>query len=198
MNRWIHSEKGFIGSFDLPWSEWSLISDPDPDHPRGTHPRIHQFIWSTMIQVISDHWSWSGSSQRDAPYNHGQKSWDTFAFLGRFPIHTGPTPPLTQQTMLDACIQNFFQVSILYRVGGGRTARKFSKRMHCFKREARNDRKIWILQYCPKYFCTGLSESWFWGKSLLSSFFLNCFLDILESSRWSHTIIMTFETISST
>ena len=41
-------------------------------------------------------------------YNQGQKSWDTFAFLGRFPIHTGPTPPLTPQTMLDACIQNFF------------------------------------------------------------------------------------------
>ena len=34
-------------------------------------------------------------------YNHGQKSWDTFASLGRFPIHTGPTPPLTPQTMLD-------------------------------------------------------------------------------------------------
>ena len=29
--------------------------------------RIHRFIWSTMIQVISDHWSWSGSSQRNAP-----------------------------------------------------------------------------------------------------------------------------------
>ena len=41
-------------------------------------------------------------------YNHEQKSWDTFAFLGRFPIHTGPTPPLTPQTKLDACIQNFF------------------------------------------------------------------------------------------
>ena len=26
-------------------------------------------------------------------YNDGQKSWDTFAFLGRFPIHTGPTLP---------------------------------------------------------------------------------------------------------
>ena len=25
--------------------------------------------------------------------NHGQKPWDTFAFLGRFPIHTGPTLP---------------------------------------------------------------------------------------------------------
>ena len=42
-------------------------------------------------------------------YNHGQKSWDTFAFLGRFPIHTGPTsPPFTPQTKLDACIRNFF------------------------------------------------------------------------------------------
>ena len=40
--------------------------------------------------------------------NHAQKSWDTFAFVGRFPIHTGPNPPLTLQTMLEACIQNFF------------------------------------------------------------------------------------------
>ena len=29
-------------------------------------------------------------------------------FLGCFLVHTGPTPPLTPQTMLDACIQNFF------------------------------------------------------------------------------------------
>ena len=29
--------------------------------------------------------------------------------------------------MLDACIQNFFRVSTLYRVRGGRTARKFRK-----------------------------------------------------------------------
>ena len=60
-------------------------------------------------------------------YNHGQKSWDTFAFLGRFPIHTGPTPPLTPQTMLDVCIQNFFLFSTLHRLGGGRTATKFRK-----------------------------------------------------------------------
>ena len=59
--------------------------------------------------------------------NHGQKSWDTFAFLGCFPIHGRPTPPLTPQTTLDACIQNFFQVSTLYRVGGGRTTRKLRK-----------------------------------------------------------------------
>ena len=51
-------------------------------------------------------------------YNHGQKSWDTFPFLGRYPIHTGPTPPLTPQTMLDVCIRNFFRFSTLYWVGG--------------------------------------------------------------------------------
>ena len=56
-------------------------------------------------------------------YNHGQTSWDTFAFLG----HTGPTSLLTPQTMLDAWIQIFFRVSTLYRLGGGRTARKFRK-----------------------------------------------------------------------
>ena len=61
-------------------------------------------------------------------YNHGQKSWDAFAFLERYSIHTGLTPPLTPQTMLDACIQNSFRVSTLYRVGGGRTARKFRER----------------------------------------------------------------------
>ena len=37
--------------------------------------------------------------------NHGPKS---FAFQGRFPIHTGPTPPLTQQITLDASIPRTF------------------------------------------------------------------------------------------
>ena len=89
-------------------------------------------------------------------YNHGQKTWDIFASLGCFPIHAGPTAPLTPQTMLNACIQNIFRVLTLYRVGGRETCKKISKRMHCFKREPRNDRKIWILQYCHKNFCPGL------------------------------------------
>ena len=43
-------------------------------HGRSNEPMnpcrewIHQFIWSTMIQVITDHWSWSESSQRNAPF----------------------------------------------------------------------------------------------------------------------------------
>ena len=41
------------------------------------------------------------------------KSWDTFEFLGRFPIHTYPAPPLTPQTTLDACFQNFFSSLLL-------------------------------------------------------------------------------------
>ena len=60
-------------------------------------------------------------------YNHGQKSWDTFAFLRRFPIHTGPTPPLTPETMLDACIQNFFRVSTFCSVGEGELQESFEK-----------------------------------------------------------------------
>ena len=40
MNWWIHSGQGFIGSLSLPWSEWSQITDPDADHPKGTHPKV--------------------------------------------------------------------------------------------------------------------------------------------------------------
>ena len=29
----------FIGSFDLPWSEWSRITDPDPDIPKERTPK---------------------------------------------------------------------------------------------------------------------------------------------------------------
>lgn len=32
--------KWFIHSLDVPWSQWSQISEPDPDHPRGMHPII--------------------------------------------------------------------------------------------------------------------------------------------------------------
>ena len=48
--------------------------------------------------------------------------WGVFQFT-----QVQPPPPQTPQTMLDACIQNFFRVSTLYRVGWGRTARKFRK-----------------------------------------------------------------------
>ena len=116
-------------------------------------------------------------------YNHGQKSWDTFAFLGRFPIHTGPTPPPPPHKQCWTRISRiFFRVSTLYRVGRRENCEKVSKRMHRFKREPRNDRNIRILQYCPKDFCPGISESWFWEKSPFSSFFLR-FLGILKTSR---------------
>ena len=55
--------------------------------------------------------------------NHGQRSWD-WAFSSS---HIGPTSPLTPQTMLDACIQNSFRVSICTGWGEGITARKFRK-----------------------------------------------------------------------
>ena len=40
MNWWILVQSGFIGSFDLPWFEWSQVTDPDPNHLKGMHPNI--------------------------------------------------------------------------------------------------------------------------------------------------------------
>ena len=73
--------------------------------------------------------------------NHGQKSWDTSAFLGCFPSHTEkPTPPLNPQTKLGACIQKLFSEF--------QFCKQISKRMHWFMKEPRNDsQKRWILHY---------------------------------------------------
>ena len=69
------------------------------------------------------------------------KNLGTLLHFWAFPIHTGPTPPLTPQTMLDACIQNFFWISTLYRVGGELQEKLISKRMHCLMREPRMTKK---------------------------------------------------------
>ena len=51
-----------------------------------------------------------------------------FAFLGRFPIHTGPTPPLTPQTMLDECILHFFsEFQLCIGWGEGELQENFEK-----------------------------------------------------------------------
>ena len=58
------------------------------------------------------------STKGSIDYNHGQKSWDTFAFLRHFPIHTGPTPPRTPQCWI--CVSRIFsefQLSIGWGVG---------------------------------------------------------------------------------
>ena len=41
-------------------------------------------------------------------------------------------------------------------MGRRENCKKISKMIHCFKKEPRNNRKIGILQYCPKDFCPGL------------------------------------------
>ena len=83
-------------------------------------------------------------------YNLGQKSWDTFAFLRRFAIHTSPSPSPHPTNNVGRVYSVFF-LSFNFVQGGGReNCKTVSKRMHCFKREQRNDRKIRTLQYCPK------------------------------------------------
>ena len=63
-----------FGSVPLRCSPSVSVFWDNLDHGRSNEPMnpcpewIHRFIWSTMIRVISDHWSWSGSSQRNAPF----------------------------------------------------------------------------------------------------------------------------------
>ena len=56
---------------DRDWNQWREITwimvDRSNKLMNPLWRRIHWFIWPTMIHVISDHWSWSGSSQRSAP-----------------------------------------------------------------------------------------------------------------------------------
>ena len=61
------------GCVPLGWSGSVSVIRDHSDHGRSNEPmnplwtRIHWFIWPTMIQMISDHWFWSGSYQRNAP-----------------------------------------------------------------------------------------------------------------------------------
>ena len=75
--------------------------------------------------------------------------------LGRFPIHTGQTLPLTHKQCWTPVCRIFSNFKFVW--GGGReNCKNISKGMHCFRRQPRNDRKIWILQHCPKDFSPGL------------------------------------------
>ena len=49
------------------WSEITRIMVDQMNRWIHSVQRIHRFIWSTMIQVIWDRWSWYGSSQGNAP-----------------------------------------------------------------------------------------------------------------------------------
>ena len=83
------------------------------------------------------------------------------------PIHTGPTPPLTSQTMLDACIQNFFRVSTLYRVGGERTGRKFRKRCIVLRGNREMTEKYEYRSTVPRTFVKDCRFILFWHTSYI-------------------------------
>ena len=46
-NRWIPVQGGFIGFFDAPWSVWSLITNPNPDHTKKMRPKFQIRIGKT-------------------------------------------------------------------------------------------------------------------------------------------------------
>ena len=80
-----------------------------------------------------------------------KSSWDTFAFLGRFTMHTGPTPSPQPQNNAGRMYPEFFS-SFNFVSGGGRdNCKKISKRMHSFK--SREPRKYECCSTGPKDFC---------------------------------------------
>ena len=51
-----YSGLGFSNSFDELWSEWSWITDPELDHPKGMHPKVivslvFSSVWEKTILV---------------------------------------------------------------------------------------------------------------------------------------------------
>ena len=78
------------GCVPLRWSVSGSVIRDHSDRGRSNEPmnpfwtRIHWLIWSTMIRAISDRWSWSGSSQRNAPMESSISSlqWSRRSTLG--------------------------------------------------------------------------------------------------------------------
>ena len=72
-------------------------------------------------------------------YNHGQKSWDTFAFLEAFSNshRSNPSPHLTNK--VGRVYPEFFVRFLTLHIGKGReNCKKISKTMQCFMTEPRN------------------------------------------------------------
>ena len=77
--------------------------------------------------------------------------WGVFGFT---PVQNLPS---THKQCRTRASRIFYRVSTPYRVGGGRTAGKFRTGFSAlFNEGTQNDRKIWVLQYCPKDFCPWL------------------------------------------
>ena len=114
----------WVCSFEMIWIR---ISDPRSlrsDHGRSNEPmnplwtRIHRFIWSTMIRVISDHWSWSGSSQRNAPFVFSRVKVQRTKWhipLPKLPWNTPPPPPPPPQQGNSICKLYIYKNSLTLR-----------------------------------------------------------------------------------
>ena len=94
-------------------------------------------------------------------HNHGEKSWDKFAFAWSFANHTSLTPPQSHKQdymYIRRLYPEFSKVSTLYRVGERELQDIFEKDayVHCFMKAPRNYRKLCILHHCPRDFCPGL------------------------------------------
>ena len=81
---------GFTRSFDAQWSEWPRITDPDPDHLEGTHPKwrlaeanitlhITHFFFSTRL-FLQERLEWRPQMWRQARNHSVVAEWNTLQF----------------------------------------------------------------------------------------------------------------------
>ena len=126
------------------------------------HRKRFFLLWSLIRRPKKNTFTGSKTTQNWLFSSHlyiFQTTIDRGLGTGRFPVLIGPTSPITPQTMLDACIQNSFRVSICTGWGGRDNCKKISKRMHCFMKEHRMTEKY---EYCitvPRSFVHDCSVS---------------------------------------
>ena len=135
-----------------------MTDNPDINEVLKKSNLFHYFM-TVYISWVQDPFD----NQVNAKANTHLQSWTNvlghFCVSGAFSnLHrSNPSPHPTNNVRR---VNPEFFSEFLFWFEGGRTARKFRKRMHCFKRKPRIDRKTLVLQYCPKDFCPGL---WFWN-----------------------------------
>ena len=110
------------------------------------------------FELINLHRCWPHEQNTFYTYNHGQTSWNTFAFVVLSLYHTWPTspPPPRTKNKVGSVYPEFFP---LYIARGEGEQQDVSERLHCFMTAPANYRKSQVLHYCPKDVFPGFVDS---------------------------------------
>ena len=159
----------------------------EPTNPLWS--RIHRFLWCTMIQVILDHWSGSGSPQRNTPLVREKGRWEK----GRCVLKICVWPKLHRSIRLFHCFvqNNYMALGHGNRFGTNNFGLTLSEsalcKMHCYWFRCFIDRSIVHFQVLSSpSFCVLLAPKIFffsWAQDFPRPFF-SCGL-LSRHARWT-------------